>query len=395
MMGTEKYSKYNVFLQDFPKKKYTTIYNLFTKKMICCREDMLFPNPNPQIINKLFERGMVKKDIENEQEDVITYFNRATSNKETLTIMFLLTGNCNFRCTYCYESEFALSATDFSVFEDSLSFIYKEMKKGYKQLHIMFYGGEPLLKKDLIKSFIDTLYNKYEKSFTFSIVTNGSLLKKHEVEEWLKKGLARIKVTVDGNEASHNKKRPYKNGKGSYKDIIENLQALDNNVDLLINMVIDDSLTGVEEMIDELNDRGINAKFQLSLKEPEIDDVALRANQLIQLTAILKQKGVFQYSNIGARHGEICSAKKENFLVVDMSGIVYACNGTLCKDKSIGNIKEGVSKKPYFIEKRCLDCKYLPVCFGECRYIPKCQKEYFDIVVPELLKIYIQPVKQS
>ena len=55
--------------------------------------------------------------------------------------------------------------------------------------------------------------------------------------------------------------------------------------------------------------------------------------------------------------------------------------------------RKNMLKQEYIITDNCKNCKYLPICYGECRFNPKCQKEYYDIVVDELLKTYLKEKK--
>ena len=56
----------------------------------------------------------------------------------------------------------------------------------------------------------------------------------------------------------------------------------------------------------------------------------------------------------------------------------------------------GSSDKYNNMDSQCLKCKYLPVCNGGCQFLKVynkgnkyCQRQYFDALIPELLKIYI------
>ena len=67
-----------------------------------------------------------------------------------------LTEKCNLNCTYCYENK---RNKDISL-EDIQNLIDCEIDRKQKYSIIIFYGGEPLLQKNMIKSTIDYINSK-------------------------------------------------------------------------------------------------------------------------------------------------------------------------------------------------------------------------------------------
>ena len=85
-----------------------------------------------------------------------------------------LTENCNLKCKYCYEKNKTTNEIDF---ENIKSIIDYEIKQNNKNSLINFYGGEPLLRKDLIYKTINYIKSKNTKTkFNFGLATNGMLL---------------------------------------------------------------------------------------------------------------------------------------------------------------------------------------------------------------------------
>lgn len=70
-----------------------------------------------------------------------------------------LTDACNLRCKYCYENK---SIRDFS-FDNITKLIDNELKQKSEYANIYFYGGEPLLKKQMIKDTISYIESKKSK----------------------------------------------------------------------------------------------------------------------------------------------------------------------------------------------------------------------------------------
>lgn len=86
---------------------------------------------------------------------------------------------------------------------------------------LSFFGGEPLLKKELIKETVAYAKSVEEKSgtiFHFKITTNGTLLD----EDFLKfctDNRIMAALSLDGTKAAHNAHRVLKSGEGSYKNV--------------------------------------------------------------------------------------------------------------------------------------------------------------------------------
>ena len=90
-----------------------------------------------------------------------------------MTGTLILTKQCNLRCRYCFEThenvfmteETALAAVDLLTGDDQ------------PQGGISFFGGEPLLRKELIYRCVERVRTLYPaKQFTYNMTTNGLLL---------------------------------------------------------------------------------------------------------------------------------------------------------------------------------------------------------------------------
>jgi uncharacterized protein len=86
---------------------------------------------------------------------------------------------------------------------------------------LSFFGGEPLLKKELIKDTVAYAKNVEEKSetiFHFKVTTNGMLLD----EDFLKfctDNSMMAALSIDGTKAAHNAHRISRDGQGSYNSV--------------------------------------------------------------------------------------------------------------------------------------------------------------------------------
>ncbi|MGC9337284.1 MAG: radical SAM protein [Candidatus Cloacimonadia bacterium] len=132
------------------------------------------------------------------------------------------TYKCNFACKYCFEDLKRLEQVREDVIKPQLLVAWIEkFWSTYKfpSLGIVFYGGEPLLKKERLKDYIEALKkwtNANKIKFSFSIITNGSLWDKEFAQYMVKNGLKQVQITIDGVKEVHDARRPFKGEKGSF-----------------------------------------------------------------------------------------------------------------------------------------------------------------------------------
>jgi len=168
-------------------------------------------------------------------EENIKYF---VLKRGLLHLSLCVTEDCNFRCKYCaysdsyeYTRSHSNKYMDFAVAKKAIDCYFSLLNKGerYNPLRkpsIGFYGGEPLLNFELIKeceAYIRDTYKDYELILTMT--TNGSLLNK-EKANWLMEHDFFIAVSLDGPEEEHNRCRVYRNGKGTFGDVIKNIRPI-------------------------------------------------------------------------------------------------------------------------------------------------------------------------
>jgi sulfatase maturation enzyme AslB (radical SAM superfamily) len=88
---------------------------------------------------------------------------------------FIVTEDCNLNCSYCYQKKKKIHMKQETV-EKAVGFFYPYFKD---RVHIVFYGGEPLLAFNTITHAAAALHEKNKeggKRITYSLTTNGSLI---------------------------------------------------------------------------------------------------------------------------------------------------------------------------------------------------------------------------
>jgi len=150
-----------------------------------------------------------------------------------------LTEDCNMACEYCImgshyqfskkhslkniSKENAFSAIN--LFISNLSGISTESPC------IAFYGGEPLLRFDLLKQCVSFAKRKFlelglssEKQLQFHLITNGLLL--HKYYSYLREEKFGVEISLDGPRDIHDNYRRDKAGNGTFARIYEFLHGI-------------------------------------------------------------------------------------------------------------------------------------------------------------------------
>jgi len=206
----------------------------------------------------------------------------------TPQITFEVTEKCNLNCYYCgygnlYSNKDIRKNNDLSIDKAIifLNYIKKMWKTEYnisfnQTVNISFYGGEPLINFDFIEqivSFIENELNNCNRSFIYSMTTNGILLLQHI--DYLVKNEFQILISLDGDEhaTSH---RIFHNGKPAFTQVYNNAKTINekfpdffkknvNFISVLHNQNSIESITnffqeefGKTPIIAEINTDGIN-----------------------------------------------------------------------------------------------------------------------------------------
>jgi len=131
-----------------------------------------------------------------------------------------LTDRCNLACEYCY----ARHGTDEMSFETAMAAI-AECTADDPNPGIIFFGGEPLLKADLIFRVIDACEQAAPRRYHYKVTTNGTLL----TDDFLARAEAahlHIAVSCDGTPEAHDRHRVTTEGGGSSELVVPNLRAV-------------------------------------------------------------------------------------------------------------------------------------------------------------------------
>ncbi|MDJ0837477.1 MAG: radical SAM protein [Acidobacteriota bacterium] len=143
-------------------------------------------------------------------------------------IVINMTDKCNFRCTYCKYSGDYEGVPEHH--DESISVELLDQLAAYiKTLEITgefivgFYGGEPLMQFPRIRHFVRKLRRDLpDVAFFFSMTTNGSLLGRQEIREFLVENEIYVNISLDGPQES-SKYRIFAGGQPAFDIICKNI----------------------------------------------------------------------------------------------------------------------------------------------------------------------------
>ena len=136
-----------------------------------------------------------------------------------------LTKNCNMRCSYCYAQSFAGCEMDADTVRKTVAFA-SGISDGNTGL--VFFGGEPLLRKDLICAAVEECEKVEQASsgtFHFKVSTNGLLLDQ-EFLTFAQKNRVHVAMSIDGVRYAHDRHRVDSGGKGTFSRVVKKAKLL-------------------------------------------------------------------------------------------------------------------------------------------------------------------------
>jgi uncharacterized protein len=361
---------------------------------------------SPTDQSTLARLGMLVPDGDGERaamRDAISDANRISTMFRAMVVLNL---DCNLACSYCYEGGLKGHSYMAPAMAELLAEVL-ELDHVHRGLSIdlAFYGGEPLMSTDLIvtlSSRLRTSTTAAGTDYSFSLVTNGTLLTRDTVEILLPLGLTGAKITLDGPRENHDRFRPFVSGKGSYDTIIGNLREVCDIVGITVGgNFTKDNYREFPLLLDDLLREGLtperiaNIQFSPVTKNrgdyplPEFNDGCAATDEqwFMEASSFLREEILKRGYRTRRMAPAPCMIESSNDMVVNYDGTLFKCPAFLGRpEMSIGSLSEGIGD--YAVSHGldlwktddCLDCAYLPLCFGGCRLLTLLRNDAIDAV---------------
>lgn len=306
-----------------------------------------------------------------------------------------LTHDCNLRCRYCYGGakrdrsmpvEVARAAFDLALLRVS------------RRLHLVFFGGEPLLRWDDLVAFTALGRESCSArgvSLSASVTTNGTMLTP-ERARWLLSEQFVVAVSCDGVAAAHDVNRLDARGNPTHARVLDGLRnALDAGLQPRVVLVLDPAnLRFVGESIDELRQLGVrdfvispnwSADWSPGDVRASLADAyhalagrsleSYRSGDPLWISPL--DAKISAHVKGGIQQGERCDLGRRD-LVVAASGNLYPCDRMVGDDAGspfvIGHVSTGVDAARHAslldgmrsMPAECLACSIARRCRNTC-----------------------------
>jgi uncharacterized protein len=288
----------------------------------------------------------------------------STLSHRLLELIILPTEACNFRCAYCYES-FTNEMMQRDVVEGIKSLL-KHRSSDLSALRLIWFGGEPLLSKDIIfelSEYAQTLCMKHDIMFLRGhLSTNGYNLSLSVAKELVRLNQSDFQISLDGTKIHHDKTRHLISGKGTFNRIFKNIiniKSSDLDINILLRLhLMPNNVADIENLIGVLsNTLNGDPRFKILLK-PVSDLGGPKTGCISTLdkndtdSAILQVQSKMnslpknmKLKTVSIDEDYVCYAARPNSLMVRTDGSIgkctvalrsiYNCIGQLHKDGSM------------------------------------------------------------
>ena len=268
------------------------------------------------------------------------------TNKQ-LELILLITEQCNFRCTYCYE-DFKLGKMAPYVIEGVKNVIKKRID-GLDILSLSFFGGEPLLNKENVlelSHWAAHFCKEHDVKYLCDITTNGYLLNKMLFEELIQSEVTSYQITLDGEKQTHDEFRHTLKGEPTFDKIYSNITMMANtnhifNCTIRFN-IADSNFNSVKSFINNYsspfaNDKRFSIHFHPIFGNSELK--LTNEDRLQELKELAEIKG---FKNNIPIENSLCYASKANSFVIRADGRIQKCTVSLESNiNNIGKIDKG------------------------------------------------------
>jgi len=358
---------------------YVALYNSLSLEVAFLKEEFVeqcwqgdvwiaLDRTSEQVLKSLQRLGiLISKDTDGYEQ----YREYQGALKEpAINILYLLLSDaCNIRCRYCYflapmpcdyqysfmESEIAIKALDLFA-----RCVHKSVAKGHPEQHIVIYGGEPTLNKEVLLEalkYIDRLKEKgaLPKSADVTLNTNGILLD-NAILEQCKISNVVVAISMDGPKEIHDQMRVHASGRGTFDEVVRLYRvAQQKGVHTGICVTIDrHNLFRMEEVVrwvaNELGAKGMGFNILIENSCDQVqagsDSYAeIVARELIKSFKVAREEGVYE---------DRMMRRVKNFM--EKEPVLSDCGGcglqiVVSPDGKIGVCQAFCGEKKFFVEE--------------------------------------------
>lgn len=413
-MSTYKLSYYTIFTNAIDEEGNLIVYSSRSGKTLVithsCAEFLLngLVEYIPEQLTEILVKNMVLVPEEENELETIIGENKEHVNvsKKTLYEVIQPSANCQLGCYYCGQEHRKTNLSDEIASKIVDRIIHKYKEGGFENIHIGWFGAEPLMGLPQMRMINNQLRERLEGvPITSKIVTNGLSLKEGIFLELVKDfNVKRFEVTLDGTAEYHDKHRYTKANGASFDLIYKNISKIllredyfSHKCQITLRCNVDENnIDGVEPLIDLIAKDGLHKRIaylyfvgvfswggnDAHKKSLTKEEMALKQ---IQWNIRKRKLGYPDRNTVHGRKKDVCIAVGGKSEMYDAYGNVFNCTevsyASYYEDTKyqLGSLKkdhlESYEGKPHndWFDKventedyPCHSCKVFPICGGTC-----------------------------
>lgn len=379
-----------------------------------CLQCLRNPNDTRSVYwPKLYEDKFIVEDDYDELKEIRRRHWKTVNGSDELNVTVISTLKCNSDCTYCYQRNLDFRYEEMT--EEDFDGFYAFLKEvPQRNIHISWYGGEPLLARDRILDFCARADKDKRHTYSYSVSTNASVYDEKFFRKMERYGLTNVTVSMVGTGAAQSMLRP--SAECDYGRVVRNIISMTRHTKVIVNLnLCKRNIGDIREIFEELSGYRHSS---LSFSFRRIVSYDNRPCAEIELDVDTYMKHVIELANWALDHqfcitdmscfqnfGVYCGAYANNNYVVGPGLYLYQCDRSYDPRDSFAQIVNGalvyhldgagggsaeLCPDPYKVDE-CRKCKLLPYCNGGCDYLRKTgksacppEKDYLE----DYLKLY-------
>lgn len=302
-----------------------------------------------------------------------------------------ITSGCNMSCTYCYSPPIKRQDMSRETAFNSIDFVASQYPTN---TGIVFFGGEPLLNKDLIKESI--IYAKTKSNYYHYKVTTNGLLLDEEFLLFANAEKLQISMSMDGHEKAHDTFRRRLDGSPTFS-------VLEKKMELLLDFqpyakclmtVSPETVSYYSDSVEYLFNKGfkyliVSLNYAGNWTEKMLHELKRQYTKISSLyEALIMKEKKFYFSPFEMKLAS--HIRQNNFecyqchlaqkqISVAPDGRIYPCvqfvkDGISNIEYAIGSVLEGIDEtlqnRMYEESKKqdinCMECDYNARCNNKC-----------------------------
>lgn len=316
-------------------------------------------------------------------------------SKSSVTLSLNIIQSCNLACSYCYAEGGDYGKPSRMSFTTALRAV-EFFLKSKDEVHIHFFGGEPLLHFKMVKDLVFWA-EAQEKKVSFSLTTNGVLLDREKLDFFKRHGV-QIKLSYDGKN-SQTQYRKLKSGGESAAILQKKLKYYERELKSLEEFSVRgtfmvEKASFVKEFLEEIEGRykmalayTLEESKSFSLEEIKkfssqvkaiFKNFLLRCQKEGSLEKALLVTNLSHLVRVLQSHRPLkrfCAAGKDYF-AVSASGDIYFCHRfNEASEGKLGSVLSGFEGHNKLSldtsserQEPCRSCWVRNLCQGGCSY---------------------------